>query len=93
LRLTEPAFLEIYCLFLLFARSPLPVGRVDFALEPSRGLISENAFGPLTLAACRCPERKRSPAESCLRIIQNLPALKGRGISHAAAQDSEFSGL
>ncbi len=46
------------------ARSPLPVGRVDFAFEASGYFVSEIAFGPLTLAAYRCPERKLSPAES-----------------------------
>jgi hypothetical protein len=41
--------------FLHLARSPLPVGRVDYVFEASSYSVSEIAFDPLTLAAVRLP--------------------------------------
>jgi hypothetical protein len=55
LRLTVLGNFGNYVPFLLLARSPLPVGRVDSAFEASRYSVSEIAFDPLTLAAVRLP--------------------------------------
>jgi hypothetical protein len=63
LRLTELGIFGDCVAFERRARSPLPVGRVDLTIEASRYGISENAFGPLTLAAVRLPEAEAAPAE------------------------------